>query len=382
MDIYKFVTPEIIFGRDSLGQVGHSAARLGARKVFLVSDPGVAEAGWVDRVISIISKAGLGYHPWLEVTPNPKDCEVESGAEQYRGMGCDAVVALGGGSAIDAAKAVALLVSNCGSIKDYEGVDRIEQPLPPIVTVPTTAGSGAEVSQFSIIVDTQRKVKMSIISKSLVPDIAIIDPAVLVTKSTELTANTGMDALTHAIEAYTSVAATPLTDVQALNAIRLIARSLRKSVASQTDIYAKEEMAMASLQAGLAFSNAILGAVHAMTHQLGGLLDMPHGEANAILLPYVMNYNLIAAMEKYAEVAEAFGESSLGVGKRAMAEKAIVAVEKLSRDIGIPTSLSQVGLSEEVIPLLSTNAVKDACILTNPRDMSVRDIERIFRQAL
>ncbi|WP_366922451.1 iron-containing alcohol dehydrogenase [Metallumcola ferriviriculae] len=382
MDIFKFVTPEIIFGRGALQQIGFSARRLGARKVFLVSDPGVLDAGWVDKTITVLGDAGLEYTMWTGVTPNPKDSEVAEGRQLYEEKGCDAVIALGGGSAIDAAKAVAVLVSNQGDISSYEGVDKISHPLPPIIALPTTAGSGAEVSQFSIIVDVKRKLKMTIISKSLVPDIAIIDPEVLGTKSAELTANTGMDALTHAIESYTSVAATPLTDVQALNAIRLIANFLRKSVASQSDFQAKEAMAMASLQAGLAFSNAILGAVHAMTHQLGGLLDMPHGEANAILLPYVMRYNLIASMEKYAQVAEAFGESSLGVGKRAMAEKAISAVEEMARDIGIPRSLSQVGLTDEFIPKLSENAVKDACLVTNPRDMSRQEIERLFREAL
>jgi len=382
LDIFKFVTPEIIFGRNSLDQIGASAARLGARKVFVASDPGVLEAGWAGKAVEIIKGAGLEHCLWTGITPNPKDCEIEEGVGIYRSENCDAVLALGGGSVIDAAKAVALMATNGGTIQQYEGIGKVHSPLPPLVAVPTTAGSGAEVSQFSIIVDVERKIKMTIISKSLVPDIAIVDSGILGTKSSELTANTGMDVLTHAVEAYTSVAATPLTDVQALNSIRLIARSLRKSVASKTDLVAKEEMAMASLQAGIAFSNAILGAVHAITHQLGGLLDMPHGEANAILLPHVMRFNLIAALERYAEIAEAFGESSLGTSKRAMAEKAISAVEELAEDIGISPSLSAVGLQEEHIPELSKNAIHDACLITNPRDMTRAQIEKLLKEAL
>lgn len=382
MKISKFVSPEIIFGRKALYQLGESALRLGATRVFLVTDPGVMETGWIKRATKHLKECGLDYRIWSGVTPNPKDFEVHQGAELYQEAECDALVAIGGGSPIDAAKAIAILVSNGGQISDYEGVNKIQIPLPPMIVASSTAGSGSEVSQFSVIVDTMRKIKMTIVSRSLIPDIALIDPLLLVTKGPQLTANTGMDALTHAIEAYVSVASTALTEVNALNSIRLISASLRQSVASSNNLDAKEAMAMASLQAGLAFSNSILGAVHAMTHQLGGLLDMPHGEANAILLPYVMDFNFIAVVDKYSEIARAFGEPVEGLSKREAGNRAMEAVRQLADDIGIPRRLSEVGLQESVIPLLAANAVKDANLITNPRDATVADLETIFRKAL
>lgn len=383
MNVFKFMVPEIIFGKGTLGLIGESARRLGATKVFLVSDEGVSRAGWVEHAVKHLKQVGLDYQVWTEPTPNPKDYEVERGKEVYLDTGCDAVIGLGGGSAVDAAKAVALLATNGGKIIDYEGVDKIERPLPPLICVATTAGAGAEVTQFTIIVDSERKVKMTIGSKSLVPDIAIIDPMVLSTIDATLTANTGMDALTHAIEAYVSVAATPITDVLALKAIRLVSSSLRASVASRTNTDAKNAMAMASLLAGVAMSNAILGAVHAMAHPLGGLLNLPHGEANAILLPHVMRFNMIACMDRYADIAQTMGVRIEGLSTREAAEKAIEAVERLCTDIGAAQKrLADYGLEEQHILELSKAAAGDVTLITNPRDATVEQIADIYRAAL
>ncbi|HJV46424.1 MAG TPA: iron-containing alcohol dehydrogenase [Bacillota bacterium] len=382
MQIFKFNTPEIIFGKNSLAQIGESLCRLGAKKVFVVSDQGVANAGWCEQVIKYLRSSHLDYHLWLDVSSNPKDYEIASGLKEYLSSECNSVVGIGGGSALDAAKAVALLSTNGGTIQQYEGVDRIKHPLPPMVLLPTTAGSGSEVSQFSIITDSTRKLKMTLISKSLVPDIAIVDPQTLMTMDSHLTANTGMDALTHAIESYISLAATSLTEGYSLEAIHLISKYLRPSTAGKYNQEAKEAIAMASLQAGIAFSNAILGAVHAMSHQLGGLLDTPHGESNAILLPYVMEYNYIACPKKYKKMAEAFGESTEGLGFNQAAKSAIKAVKELARDLEIPESLSNLGLQEEQLDTLSQNAAQDACMFTNPRDMKVEDIKMLFKQAL
>lgn len=382
MQISKFMTPEIIFGRQSIAQTGESLCRLGATRVFLVSDPGVAQAGWVEQVIHFLNASGLEHHLWLDVTPNPKDYEIHAGVVEYHRFGGNAIAGVGGGSAIDAAKAIALLATNGGRIQQYEGVDKITRPLPPMVMVPTTAGAGSEVSQFSIIADTARKMKMTIISKSLIPDIAIIDPQTLTTMDKTLTANTGMDALTHAIESYISLAATPLTEVYSLQAMRLISRYLRPSVASRYNVEAKEAMAMASLQAGIAFSNAILGAVHAMSHQLGGFLDLPHGEVNAILLPYVLEYNYLAAPERFKNIAEALGEPTTGLSLHESSRLALQAVKNLARDLDIPESFSGLGLLPEHIETLSANAVLDVCMATNPRDMGVADVAGIFRKAL
>jgi len=382
VNISKFVTPEIIFGAGSLSQVGESALRLGASKVFVVSDEGVINAGWVDRALNFLHEAGLGTEIFASLTTNPKDDEVNKGVEHYRSSGCDALIAVGGGSPTDVAKAVAILATNGGNLQSYEGINKISHPLPPMIMVPSTAGAGSEVSQFTIIVDTARHLKMSIISKSLVPDIAIVDPELLKTKDALLAAATGLDALTHGIESYVSLAATPLTDIHALKSINLISQYLRKIVANRQDMEANTNMAMASLTAGIAFSNAILGATHAMTHQVDGLIDQHHGETNASILPHVMEFNISACPERFRQIAVAMGEQVGWLPLHSAAERSIRAVSQLIADIGLPQRLSDIGLKEEYIPLLSQNAMKDACLVTNPRNATLQDIEAIFRKAM
>lgn len=365
-----------------MSQVGESALRLGANNVFVVSDEGIINAGWVEQVLAYLKAVNLKYEVFYELTSNPKDYEVAKGLDRYLGSGCDAILAIGGGSPTDVAKAIAILATNGGTIQDYEGINKVSRPLPPILALPSTAGSGSEVTQFAIVVDKQRKLKMTIISKSLVPDIAIIDPEILQTKSAELTAATGMDALCHAIESFVSLAATQLTDIHALNAIRLISGNLRQSVACRTNLEAKSNMAMASLNAALAFSNAILGAAHAMTHQVDGLLDKHHGQSNASILPHVMEFNLIACPEKFKLIAGAMGQDVSGMDTISAAEKAVESVRRLVADIGLAKGLAEFGLKEESIPELSRNALKDACLITNPRDIDEKEIEAIFRKAM
>jgi len=382
MNISKFVAPEIIFGRGSLSQIGESVLRIGASKVFLVSDEGVIKAGWVDLAERYLQAAGLETEIFSALTSNPKDVEVTEGVRRYLASGCDGIVAVGGGSPTDVAKAIAILATNGGILQDYEGINRISRPLPPMVIVPSTAGSGSEVSQFAIIVDTARKLKMSIISKSLVPDIAIVDPELVQTMDAKLAAATGLDAFTHGIESYVSLAATPLTDIHALKAIQLASQNLRQAVADRQDMEANTNMAMSSLTAGLAFSNAILGATHAMTHQVDGLIDQHHGETNASILPHVMEFNLSACPERFRDIAAAMGEDVAGLSTMEAAGLAVVAVRQLIRDIGLAKGLGQIGLTEEFIPLLSENAMKDACLVTNPRQASREDIADIFRKCL
>nr|WP_281415227.1 iron-containing alcohol dehydrogenase [Geobacter hydrogenophilus] len=382
VNISKFVAPEIIFGQGSLSQIGESAARIGASKVFLVSDEDVINAGWVEQALHYLHAVGLETEIYSSLTSNPKDFEVMEGAQRYLASGCDAIVAVGGGSPTDVAKAVAILASNGGELRDYEGINRISRPLPPMVIAPSTAGAGSEVSQFAIIVDTERKLKMSIISKSLVPDIAIVDPELLRTKDAKLAAATGMDALTHGIESYVSLAATPLTDIHACKAIQLIATNLRRAVADRQDMEANTNMAMASLTAGIAFSNAILGATHAMTHQVDGLLDQHHGEANASILPHVMEFNLPACPERFKHIAWSLGKDVRNTSVEEGARLAIEGIRELIADIGLAKGLGDMGLREEFIPLLSRNALNDACLVTNPRNATVEDIEMIFRKAM
>jgi alcohol dehydrogenase class IV len=382
MDISKFVAPEIIFGRGSLSQIGESVLRLGVSRVFLVSDRDVIASGWVDQAVAYLEAAGLGTVIFSSLTTNPKDCEVEEGTAKYLESGCDGIVSVGGGSPTDVAKAIAILASNGGRLQHYEGINRIITPLPPMVIVPTTAGAGSEVSQFAIIVDTVRKLKMSIISRSLIPDIAIVDPELLKTKDANLAAATGIDALTHGIESYVSLAATPLTEIHSLKAISLISQNIRTAVRDRSDMEANTNMAMASLTAGLAFSNAILGAAHAMTHQVDGLLDQHHGETNASILPHVMRFNLEVCPERFRDIAVAMGEQVRGLPVMEAAERSIEAMNRLILDIGLAKGLGQRGLAEEFIPLLSENATKDACLVTNPRSATREDIEAIFRNAM
>lgn len=382
MNISKFVSPEIILGLGAISQVGESAIRLGANKVFLVSDEGVINSGWVEKTLGYLKAVGLQYEVFSNITSNPKDNEVAEGAAQYLKSGCDAIISVGGGSPTDVAKAVAILATNGGSIQDYEGVNKVSKPLPPMLALTTTAGSGSELTQFAIVVDRKRKLKMTIISKSLVPDITIIDPVLLQTKSARLTAATGIDALSHSIESFVSLAATPLTEIHALNAIKLISQNLRQSVASRTNMEAKTNMSVASLQAALSFSNAILGATHAMVHQIDGLLDTHHGETNARILPCVMEFNLISCPGKFKKIAEALGEGVTGLSIRSAAEKAIWAVRRLVKDIGMEKGLAEVGMKEEHIPTLSCNAMKDACLITNPRDTDENDIAEMFRKVM
>ncbi|WP_018922676.1 iron-containing alcohol dehydrogenase [Salsuginibacillus kocurii] len=382
MNINKFMTPEIIFGKDALEQTGESFKRLGANKVLVVSDKGVVEAGWSEKALANIRQAGLDYAEFYQLSTNPKDEEVRNGAAVYINEYCDAVFGLGGGSPMDVAKAVAIIVTNQGNIRDYEGVDQITRPLPPLIMASTTAGSGSEVSQFSVVVDTEKQKKMTIVSKSLVPDIAIVDPQLLMTKDPLLTAATGMDVLTHSIEAYVSIAATPLTDVQAKNAIKLVSEYLRPSVASASNEEAKRAMAMASLQAGLAFSNAILGAIHAMSHAIGGKYALAHGEINAVLLPHVMEYNLIANPKRFRTISELMGTSTSGLTDMEAANTSVQMVRKLLKDIGAPQQFSDLGFQEQDFVVMAEVALEDACMITNPRDLSVEEVVALFKQAL
>lgn len=382
MQVCKFTLPEIVFGRGVLEQVGKAVRRLGVTRVLVLSDPGIIAAGWLEHMLPYIEQEGLGYAIWTGVTPNPKDHEVAAGAAFYQDQRCNGLIALGGGSCIDAAKGIAVLSTNSGRIQDYEGIDRITRPLPPLVAIPTTAGTGADVSQFAVITDTQRRVKMTLISRSLIPDISLTDPLLLTTKDAWLTASTGMDALTHGIESYVSLAASFLSEVHSLCAISLAFSALRRSVTNPTDLEAKELMARSSLHAGMAFSNAILGATHAMAHQVGGMLDQPHGELNAILLPTIMEYNLPACPERYAAITTAMGLPVSGATPTEAGQVAIAAVRALIADVGLTKRLADLGVKPHAIPALSANAMHDACMATNPRELSVETVIELFYLAM
>jgi alcohol dehydrogenase class IV len=380
--LLKFHAPEIVFGPGSLAEAGFAAERLGARRPFVVTDPGLLATGWVDELLDHLREAGLVPTLWHGVTPNPKDHEIAAGFQEYAESGCDVIIAIGGGSCIDAAKGVAVLSGNGGSILDYAGVDKFANPIPPLLMIPTTAGTGADVSQFCVVTDTVHSIKVTLIGRALVPDISITDPRLLVTMPTWLAAATGLDALTHGIEAYVSLGHNSLTDGHALNAVRLVTGNLRQSLSRPSDPEIRERMAHASLEAGLAFTNAILGAAHAMSHQVGGLLDAPHGVVNGVLLPHVIRYNAAAVPDRFIPLALAAGLKVEGMPGREAAEMLADHVRTLADEVGVPRGLRQLGVSEEHIGHLALSTLNDACLSTNPRSADRSEVEALFRAAL
>jgi alcohol dehydrogenase class IV len=326
-----------------------------------------------------LREAGLTFAYYDNVTSNPKDTEVEEGAREYLRQGADVLVGLGGGSAMDAAKGIALLVANGGRIQDYEGSDRIHRPLPPMVLCPTTCGTGSDVSQFAIVTDTERHCKMTVMSRTVAPDISLTDPDTLSTLPDEYVCTTAFDALSHAVEAFFSVASTTLTDVHAVKAIRFLSSSLVPAVTERREAEL-ENLARASLHAGMAFSNSLLGIVHALAHPIGGLYDTSHGSVNAVLLPEVIRYNLPVVEDKLPELAWGLGHRTDGDVKAA---GRIVqdAVEELLHRTHAPRSLRSLGVAREDLPGLARRALEDACILTSPRTAAPSDLEGILERA-
>ncbi len=375
--VSKFVIPEVIFGVGTLTEVGGAVRRVGGRRPMLVSDPGVLAAGWVERAMPYLADVRIEWRLWHDLTPNPKDVEVQAAFESYLESGCDALLAIGGGSCIDLAKAVAILSGNGGQILDYEGIDRATSPIPPMVMVPTTGGSGSDVSQFCVVTDTSRRFKVTIGGRALVPEISVIDPELLTTMSPELTAHTGIDALSHAIESAVSEACDFLSSELAIAAVRGIVQYLPAAVEEPFDLTAREGMARASLQAGMAFTNALLGATHAIAHQIGGALDLPHGLLNAILMPHVMRFNAETHAERYFGVAGALGVATDGLDASTAAERAVERVEELNRTLGIPSGLRELGVDAADFDAFAVNALSDAYIATNPRPVAEDDVRDI-----
>jgi alcohol dehydrogenase len=375
--VTKFLVPDVIFGIGVLSEVGQAVKRQGGVHVFVVSDPGVVTAGWAAEAVHYLEAAGLSCELWTDLTPNPKDREVESGCRAYRDSECDVLVAVGGGSCIDAAKAIAILAVHGGSITDYAGVGTVPGPLPPTVMVPTTGGSGSDVSQFCVVTDTRRRLKATIGGRVLVPDSSVTDPRALTTVPADITAYTALDALSHAIESYVSKAANFLSDSHALAAMRGVRRHLFSGLDDPGDLRAREGLARASLQAGFAFSNALLGATHAISHQIGGLTDLPHGLLNAIMLPHVMEFNAPVAAGRLADVAVALGAETAGDDPLRAASSAIELVRTLSVKAGLPASLRELGIERSEIGQFASNALRDAYIVTNPRPVAEEDARAI-----
>lgn len=319
-----------LFGPGCAKEIGTKAQNLGAKKALIVTDEGLFKFGVANTIAEYLKDAGVDSHIFAGAEPNPTDINVHHGVQAYNDNGCDFIVSLGGGSSHDCAKGIGLVTAGGGHIRDYEGIDKSTVPMTPLIAINTTAGTASEMTRFCIITNTDTHVKMAIVDWRCTPLIAIDDPKLMVAKPAGLTAATGMDALTHAVEAYVSTAANPITDACAEKAITMISQWLRPAVANGENIEARDAMSYAQYLAGMAFNNASLGYVHAMAHQLGGFYNLPHGVCNAVLLPHVCEFNLIACQDRYAKIAELMGVNTDGFTETEAAFAAIDAIRELS----------------------------------------------------
>jgi alcohol dehydrogenase class IV len=380
-DIFAFEAPaRLTFGVGALAKLPELSAGMGTR-TLVISDPGIAKAGILDRVQALLQQAGVSGDAFTQVEPNPSIETVQAAHDMFRRSRAAFVVAVGGGSAMDVGKVVAVLAAHGGTVLEYEGMGKVPGAGVPVVAIPTTAGTGSEVTVFSVITDRQRKFKLTVGSPFLVPQVAICDPELTLSMPQPLTAATGMDALTHGIECYVNTVHNPIAKTLALEATRLIGGALRTAYANGRDLAGRTAMLLASTMAAMAFARTRLGNVHAMSHPLGAQFDIPHGVANAILLPYVMAWNLVACYDTYPQIAQALGERVDGLAPHAAAQAAVDAVRRLSRDVGIPERLRDLGVTREGIPRLADDAMKSGNILVNPRATTRADIVTLFETA-
>ena len=352
------------------------------KKGLIVTDTVLVDIGIVSTVQCLLNDRGVETVVFDGTKPNPTTANVNDGLAILKQNECDFVISLGGGSPHDCAKGIALLATNGGEIKDYEGVNLSAKAQLPLIAINTTAGTASEMTLFCIITDEERHIKMAIVDKHTTPMMSVNDPELMLKKPASLTAATGMDALTHAIEAYVSINATPVTDAVAIKAIELIQANLRTAVLHGDDLNAREQMAYAQFMAGMAFNNASLGYVHAMAHQLGGLYDLPHGVCNAILLPHVQRYNAKVCPERLADVAKAMGVDISSMTAEQAAEAAIDSIVELSQAVSIPSGLTELNVKADDFNLLADNALKDACGFTNPKQATHAEIVEIFAAAM
>lgn len=378
-----FMPPVTLMGVRCLEDTADYIQGMGFRKALIVSDKMLVEIGLINKVTNLLDQIAVRYEIFDGVQPNPTVRNVNEGLVALKEQECDFVISVGGGSPHDCAKAIALVATNGGSIQDYEGVNKSAKPCLPLIAINTTSGTASQMTRFCIITDEDRHVKMAIVDWHVTATIAVDDAELMMAMPKGLTAATGMDALTHAVEAYVSTIATPVTDCIALKAIELVASYLRRAVADGNDLEAREMMTYAEYLAGMAFNNASLGYVHAMAHQLGGFYNLPHGVCNAVLLPAVSDYNAKAVPERFAQIAQAMGEDITGLSVSEAAAKGIAAIRRLSADVGIPSGLKTLkGFDEKDIPVLAANALKDACGLTNPKQATLDEIKGIYGAAI
>ncbi|WP_086981176.1 L-threonine dehydrogenase [Vibrio aphrogenes] len=377
-----FIPAVNMMGADCLIEAADTIVGHGFKKALIVTDKVLNQIGMVKQVEELLHARHIETVVYDGTQPNPTIKNVEAGLTLLKDNQCDFVISLGGGSPHDCAKGIALVASNGGDIADYEGVDVSKKPQMPLVAINTTAGTASEMTRFCIITDEVTHIKMAIVDKNTTPIMSVNDPKLMLAMPASLTAATGMDALTHAVEAYVSTAATPVTDAVAIKAMEMIQSNLREVVANGENLEARENMAYAQFMAGMAFNNASLGYVHAMAHQLGGFYDLPHGVCNAVLLPHVQRYNAQVCPERLRDVAKALGADVENMTAEQGAEAAIELIQQLSKDVNIPSGLRELGAKEEDLATLATNALKDACGFTNPKQGTHEEIVEIFTQAM
>jgi len=372
--------PRFKFGANVTKSISEDIKEFKVDKVLVVTDKGIVKAGIMDKINEYLKLAGVQGVIYDKISQNPPIEDVERGVKLLKQEGLNAVVAVGGGSVMDAAKCIAMLGTNEGSIQDYEGFGKVKESPLPLIAIPTTAGTGSEVNVWAVITNEKEKFKMCIGDPKMAPTSSLIDPIMTKTMPPGLTAATGVDALTHAIECYVTKDAQLLSDILSFEAIKLIVNNLRKAVANGDDIEARSNMLLGSTIVSIAFSAAGLGDVHALAHQLSSFCSVPHGIANAVLLPYIMEFNLIARQDKFIKIAEVMGENIAGLSKREAAFRAVQAVKELSADIGIP-AITDLGIKEKDIPDFAGGAMKDLNLSSNPRKTTLEDVIKIYKEA-
>lgn len=369
-----------LIGPGAVKEIGAEIKKLQLKKLLLVTDKVLVAIGIVDKIKEVLTASDIEYAIFDDVAPNPTTRNVNDGLELFRYYRCDGILSVGGGSPQDAAKAIGILYKNGGSIVDYEGIGKSENKSVPIIAVNTTAGTASEVTINYVITDEVRKIKMVMVDPNCLASVAVNDPELMLKKPADLTAATGMDALTHAIESYISKGCFRLSDTLSLEAIKLIGESLEAAVKDGNNIEARSKMAWASYVAGLSFSNAGLGIVHSMAHQLGSEYNLPHGVANSILLPYVEDFNSIICVDKFANIANALGKNISGLSAEEARVAAISAISEMAETLCIP-KLRETAFKPEDIDKLSAQAMADVCTGGNPRDVTIEDIKMLYKNA-
>ena len=381
----RFILNEVsYFGPGARKELPEVLTRMGVKKALVTSDKGLIKVGTTKMVTDVLDEMGFPYDIYSEIKPNPTVTNVKQGVEAFKTSGADCIIAIGGGSSMDTAKGIGIVANNpeFGDIVSLEGCAPTKNKSVPIIALPTTAGTGAEVTINYVIIDEERQAKMVCVDPNDIPAVAIVDPELMYSLPKGLTAATGMDALTHAIEGYITKGAWIMSDMYELQAIKMIAENLPIAVEEPTNPVGREGMALAQYIAAQAFSNVGLGLVHGMAHPMGSLHDIPHGVANALLLPTIMEFNMPTRIEKYGIIAQHMGVDTTGMTPEEAAQAAVDAVRELSIRVGIPQHLSEIGITEADIPALAAQAITDVCTPGNPRDVTEAEIIELYKKVL